>query len=41
MTKEKLAQFESTRLIKSGTDTVELIDFAQDRCKRHGQTAFR
>jgi alpha-beta hydrolase superfamily lysophospholipase len=21
-------------------DTVELIDFAQDRCKRHRQTAF-
>ena len=26
--------------LKPRTDTVELIDFAQDRCKRHGQTAF-
>jgi hypothetical protein len=26
--------------LKSRADTVELIDFAQDRCKRHGQTTF-
>jgi hypothetical protein len=26
--------------LKPRADTVELIDFAQDRCKRHGQTAF-
>ena len=26
--------------LKSRADTVALIDFAQDRCKRHGQTAF-
>ncbi len=26
--------------LKPRADTVKLIDFAQDRCKRHGQTAF-
>jgi hypothetical protein len=26
--------------LKPRADTVELIDFAQDCCKRHGQTAF-
>jgi hypothetical protein len=25
--------------LKASTDTVELIDFAQDRLKRHGHTA--
>ncbi len=26
--------------LKPRADTMKLIDFAQDRCKRHGQTAF-
>jgi len=26
--------------LKPRADTTKLIDFAQDRCKRHGQTAF-
>ena len=26
--------------LKPRADTMKLIDFAKDRCKRHGQTAF-